>query len=65
MIPRLEPAPDQARQIYADYVSQLRAKGFTGGSSSDEGSLTPFATDNSIYQRPPAAVIFPKSAEDV
>ena len=65
MIPRLVPAPDQARQIYADYVSQLKTKGFAGDCSVDEGMLTPFATDNSIYQRMPSAVIFPKSAEDV
>lgn len=65
MIPRLVPAPDQARQIYADYVSQLKTKGFAGDCSVEEGMLTPFATDNSIYQRMPSAVIFPKSADDV
>ena len=65
MIPRLVPAPDQARQIYADYVSQLKTKGFAGDCSVDEGMLTPFATDNSIYQRMPSAVIFPKSVDDV
>jgi len=65
VIPRLVPAPDQARQIYADYVSQLKTKGFAGDCSVDEGMLTPFATDNSIYQRMPSAVIFPKSVDDV
>ena len=65
MIPRLVPAPDQARQIYADYVSQLKTKGFAGDCSVDEGMLTPFATDNSIYQRMASAVIFPKSVDDV
>lgn len=47
------------------FLDALRASGFTGDIAADAASRTVYSTDNSIYQRPPAAILFPRNGEDV
>ena len=47
------------------FLDALRAAGFSGDIGSDYAPRLSAATDNSIYQQLPAAVIFPRSTEDV
>ena len=55
-------APDT---LYPDFLDALRAAGFRGQLSTDYGTRTVLATDNSIYQRLPQAAVFPVDADDV
>ena len=64
MIPRLrEGSPPLA--LYRGFLDALRAAGFEGDVSASHADRTVLATDNSIYQVPPQAVVFPRSSEDV
>ncbi|MBE7219961.1 MAG: FAD-binding oxidoreductase, partial [Caulobacteraceae bacterium] len=63
MIPRLP--VDTAEPLAARFCDALRAAGFAGDCEGDTGDRAVFATDNSIYYVPPAAVVFPRSAADV
>ncbi|MBR8303961.1 FAD-binding oxidoreductase [Burkholderia dolosa] len=56
-------SPPAAR--YRDFLAALRAAGFAGDIHADHANRTVQATDNSIYQRLPQAVICPAHAEDV
>jgi FAD/FMN-containing dehydrogenase len=47
------------------FVEALRSRGFTGEVKTDRATRLSAATDNSIYQVMPAAVIFPRSRADV
>jgi FAD/FMN-containing dehydrogenase/Fe-S oxidoreductase len=49
----------------AAFVGELRRGGFTGDVGTDYATRLSAATDNSIYQVLPAAVIFPRSSADV
>ena len=63
MIAQLPPSlttPD-----YSDFLAALKTKGFKGEVGTDYASRTVLATDNSIYQRLPQAVIFPLDQNDV
>jgi FAD/FMN-containing dehydrogenase/Fe-S oxidoreductase len=63
MIAQLPPSlttPD-----YSDFLAALKTKGFKGEVGTDYASRTVLATDNSIYQRLPQAVIFPLDQDDV
>lgn len=63
MIAQLPPSlttPD-----YSDFLEALKTKGFKGEVGTDYASRTVLATDNSIYQRLPQAVIFPLDQDDV
>ena len=59
-LPVSAPAAD-----YAAFLDALRAAGFRGQFSTDYGTRTVLATDNSIYQRLPQAAVFPLDADDV
>ena len=59
-LPVSAPATD-----YAAFLDALRAAGFRGQFSTDYGTRTVLATDNSIYQRLPQAAVFPLDADDV
>ncbi|WFU11797.1 FAD-binding and (Fe-S)-binding domain-containing protein (plasmid) [Rhizobium sp. CB3090] len=64
MIPRLRtnfatPLPP------ADLFDRLVEAGFRGDIETSAAARTVFATDNSIYQVEPAAILFPKGAEDL
>ena len=49
----------------AEFVGELERCGFTGEMRTDYATRLSAATDNSIYQLLPAAVLFPRSTADV
>jgi FAD/FMN-containing dehydrogenase/Fe-S oxidoreductase len=57
--------PIAAAAGYSDFLAALKAGGFCGEISADYATRTVLATDNSIYQRLPQAVVFPKDRDDV
>lgn len=59
-LPVSAPATD-----YTAFLDALRDAGFRGQFSTDYGTRTVLATDNSIYQRLPQAAVFPLDADDV
>jgi len=60
-LPSLGQMPDP----YAAFLKELTELGFTGEISSDYASRLTAATDNSVYQLVPQAVVFPKVEADV
>ncbi|TDB01189.1 FAD-binding and (Fe-S)-binding domain-containing protein [Halomonas marinisediminis] len=50
---------------YRDFLYALREAGFAGDIAPDYANRTVLATDNSIYQRLPQAVLYPRDAEDL
>ena len=64
MIPKISDLP-QLDPIYAQYLNALKVSGFKGDVESAHASRLLVATDNSVYQRMPQGVIFPKDNEDI
>jgi FAD/FMN-containing dehydrogenase/Fe-S oxidoreductase len=64
MIPALDPAA-RPTVLAVDFVAELRLRGFDGDITHAHADRTVFATDNSIYQLPPQAVLFPRHELDV
>ena len=64
MIPRLTDSSSPT-PLYAEFLAELRARGFAGDLSSTYADRTVLATDNSIYQRMPEGIAFPKDTEDL
>ena len=64
MIPALAPQ-GQIPALYRDFLARLPARGFSGEIRTDYASRLIAATDNSVYQLVPVAVIFPKTEADV
>ena len=64
MIPALR-ASNADVPLYVDFVAELRLRGFEGDLSTGAGDRTVFATDNSIYQVTPQAIVFPRNSTDV
>lgn len=64
MISRLT-APSSTTNLYLAFLDELKTGGFTGEVSTRYGDRTVLSTDNSIYQRLPEAVVFPRHREDV
>ncbi|MDR0219090.1 MAG: FAD-binding oxidoreductase [Enterobacteriaceae bacterium] len=64
MIPRIPQAP-QVSELVTEYLTVLKETGFTGDTTSSYADRLTMATDNSIYQLLPQAVIFPRSSADV
>lgn len=64
MISRL-PTQSPLNTREADFLTALRASGFEGEIDRTQASRTVLSTDNSIYQRYPKAVLFPRHAADV
>ena len=64
MIPRLSslPAP---QSLYLDFIAGLHLRGFSGEISARDSDRTVLATDNSVYQLLPQAVVFPRHTDDV
>src|SRR5262249_2416609 len=59
MIPRLD--PDQhLPDLYREFLAELGASKFSGEMRTDYASRLVVATDNSVYQIVPLAVLFPK-----
>jgi FAD/FMN-containing dehydrogenase/Fe-S oxidoreductase len=51
--------------VTLDFLDELRVGGFAGDISATDADRVTFATDNSIYQLPPQAVLFPRDNDDV
>lgn len=64
MLPALNPN-DQLETHYQDYLDVLANSQFSGEIENSYSSRLAVATDNSIYQRLPQAVVFPKSVDDL
>ncbi len=67
MIARLDPASADLTldEIYRRFLDDLEAAGFTGEIAPDAANRTVLATDNSIYQRLPQAVLYPRDGADL
>ncbi|MFG6179098.1 FAD-binding and (Fe-S)-binding domain-containing protein [Halomonas sp. THAF12] len=69
MIARLDPgrldASDRADAPYLHFLEALQDAGFEGEIAPDYANRTVLATDNSIYQRLPQAVIYPRNTDDL
>jgi FAD/FMN-containing dehydrogenase/Fe-S oxidoreductase len=64
VVPRLDPRASLPPPAIA-YLEALRHAGFSGEIRSDYATRLSAATDNSIYQQLPAAVVFPRTSVDV
>jgi FAD/FMN-containing dehydrogenase/Fe-S oxidoreductase len=64
VVPRLDPLASLDPNV-AGFVSALQRGGFGGEIRTDYATRLSAATDNSIYQMLPAAVIFPRETTDV
>ena len=59
------PTDDTLTALDSRFLDELRASGFEGDVDRSQALRTVLATDNSIYQRYPKAVLFPRHAGDV
>lgn len=64
MLPALDPNAT-LEHTYLNYLEALRKSKFSGDIESSYSSRLAVATDNSIYQRLPQAIVFPKSTSDL
>lgn len=64
MIPQISQAPQVTRTVL-NFLQVLEQQGFTGDVATGYADRLSMATDNSIYQLLPDAVIFPRSTADV
>jgi FAD/FMN-containing dehydrogenase/Fe-S oxidoreductase len=64
MIPRLGDLPAPAPLTHG-FLDELRLRGFSGDIDAGFSGRLMMATDNSIYQRQPQAVVYPRDAEDL
>jgi FAD/FMN-containing dehydrogenase/Fe-S oxidoreductase len=64
MLPRLSNMPAQTSP-HADFLTELRLRGFGGDLAPAYGARIVSATDNSIYQLLPELIVFPRSIEDL
>lgn len=64
MIPRLASGSGLDPE-YRTFLDELRLRGFEGDIQTDYATRLVTATDNSVYQVVPEAVIFPRHADDV
>ncbi|SUB82375.1 glycolate oxidase subunit GlcD [Pragia fontium] len=64
MIPQLKQAPGVDALVQA-YLDALKQSGFSGDVATHYADRLTMATDNSIYQLLPQAIVFPRSTADV
>lgn len=64
MIPQISQAPGVV-QLVLNFLQALEQQGFTGDTATRYADRLTMATDNSIYQLLPDAVVFPRSIADV
>lgn len=57
--------PERTATPYLRFLDALDQAGFSGEIAPDYANRTVLATDNSIYQRLPQAVLYPRNAEDL
>ena len=63
-LPALDPQTS-LEPDYQQYLAELKAQKFTGDVELSYGSRLAVATDNSIYQQLPQAVVLPRSIDDL
>lgn len=64
MLPRLKNVP-QLSPLVVEYLNDLQQQSFEGDIASNYADRLSLATDNSVYQMLPQAILFPKSVADV
>ncbi|MFC6980760.1 hypothetical protein [Microbulbifer taiwanensis] len=64
MIPALREV-DEVQALYLQFLQALADAGFRGDLSPSYASRTVLATDNSIYQVLPQAVVYPRDTRDL
>ncbi len=64
MLPRLHHQSD-VDPVVLTFLHELKTAGFTGDIETQYSSRLAVATDNSVYQQLPQAVVHPKSTADV
>jgi len=64
MLPRLQLNAD-VDPVVVSFLNELKAAGFTGDIESQYSSRLAVATDNSVYQQLPQAVVHPRTTKDV
>ncbi|MDF7680807.1 FAD-binding and (Fe-S)-binding domain-containing protein [Enterobacteriaceae bacterium ESL0689] len=64
MIPKIAQAPGVTPQVLS-FLQALKQQGFTGDTSISYADRLTMATDNSIYQLLPEAILFPRSTDDI
>ncbi|HEI8865213.1 FAD-binding and (Fe-S)-binding domain-containing protein [Serratia sp. AKBS12] len=64
MIPQISQAPGLVQRVL-DFLAALKQHGFNGDIATSYADRLTMATDNSIYQLLPDAVVFPRSTSDV
>lgn len=64
MLPRLHAIPE-LNPLVADYVKNLQRQHFEGDIATHYADRLSLATDNSVYQQLPQAILFPKTTADV
>ncbi|MFC0060995.1 D-2-hydroxyglutarate dehydrogenase YdiJ [Vibrio inusitatus] len=64
MLPRLN-QDSSINSIVERYLSELQQRGFQGDIETQYASRLAVATDNSVYQQLPQAVVLPKTQQDV
>lgn len=64
MIPKISDLPSVGN-IYKKYFDTLKTQGFKGDIEYSHSSRLLVSTDNSVYQRMPQGVIFPKDCQDI
>lgn len=64
MLPRINP-DNLTQKNYSEYLRLLKNRGFSGEIRVDYAARLSVATDNSIYQVIPEAVIYPRSTNDI
>ena len=62
-LPALKPESN-LKQRYVEFLSELQNCDFSGDIETSYGARLAMATDNSVYQKMPQAVVFPKSNSD-
>ena len=64
MIPQISQAPGLIQRVL-DFLEALEKNGFNGDTATSYADRLTMATDNSVYQLMPDAVVFPRSTADV
>ncbi|MBN6063493.1 D-2-hydroxyglutarate dehydrogenase YdiJ [Aggregatibacter actinomycetemcomitans] len=64
ILPRLKNVP-QCSPLVKDYLNALHQQHFEGDIASNYADRLSLATDNSVYQQLPQAILFPKTVTDV
>ena len=64
MLPRLE-SQNNLDPVVVNFLKELQSQGFSGDVETQYSSRLAVATDNSVYQQLPQAVIHPRTTQDV